>query len=86
MSSLPSSNCALYRDVKDALYQAPGIADRCLLTGMLVQRLSLPCLTLLCRLFGDQLEIDFWTVAVYYLSREQARMRDPTYKVHAFSY
>lgn len=41
ISSLPSSHCALYRDVKDALYQAPGIADRCLLIGMLVQQSSL---------------------------------------------
>ena len=40
-----------------------------------------PCLTMLYRLFGDQVEIDFWTVAVYYLSREQARMKDPSYKV-----
>ena len=33
------------------------------------------------RLFGDQIEIDFWSVATYYLCREQARMKDPTYKV-----
>ena len=44
-----------------------------------------PCLTMWYRLFGDQVEIDFWTVAVYYLSREQARMKDPSYKVCTWS-
>ncbi|XP_065883318.1 WD repeat-containing protein 11-like isoform X2 [Dysidea avara] len=52
-------------DMKDHLYNAPfGIPQRCLLTAML---------------FGDTVEIDFWTVALHCLSREQARMKDPNY-------
>ena len=33
------------------------------------------------RLFGDAIEIDFWTVALHYLCREQTRMKDPNYVV-----
>ena len=76
--------CALYRDIKDSLYQAPGVAERCLLTGMsviMIELSSFECVY--CRLFGDQMEIDFWMVAAYYLSREQARMKDPSYKVRS---
>ncbi|XP_070541595.1 WD repeat-containing protein 11-like isoform X2 [Ptychodera flava] len=42
-----------------------GVAHRCLLTA---------------RLFGDEAEVDFWTVAMYYLKIEQARLGCPAHK------
>lgn len=39
-------------------------------------------------LYGDQRELDFWTVALYYILREKNRLEDPRYLVptslHAF--
>lgn len=44
-----------------------GTAERCLLTA---------------GLYGDQREVAFWTVALYYLLREKNRRQDPLYSVH----
>ncbi|XP_077868471.1 WD repeat-containing protein 11 [Saccoglossus kowalevskii] len=47
-------------DVKHFLPYCPnGISQRCLLTA---------------RLFGDEAEVNFWTVALYYLRSEQSRL------------
>ena len=32
-------------------------------------------------LFGDDQEVAFWTVALYYMLREKNRLQDPRYKV-----
>ena len=32
-------------------------------------------------LFGDEQEVSFWTVALFYLLRERNRLQDPRYKV-----
>jgi hypothetical protein len=34
------------------------------------------------RLYGDQRELDFWSVAQYYLLREKCRLADPRYQVN----
>ena len=34
------------------------------------------------RLYGDQRELDFWSVAQYYLLREKYRLADPRYQVN----
>lgn len=37
------------------------------------------------RLCGDQCEVEFWSVALYYLLREKNRMKDPRYNVYMTS-
>ncbi len=32
-------------------------------------------------LYGDEHEVEFWTVALYYLLREKNRQQDPRYQV-----
>lgn len=34
-------------------------------------------------LFGDHSEVEFWSLAVYYLLREKHRVSDPRYSVSA---
>lgn len=34
-------------------------------------------------LYGDEREVDFWTVALYYMLREKNRLLDPRYSVSA---
>ena len=36
---------------------------------------------LLCSLYGDEQEVAFWTVALYYMLREKNRLQDPRYRV-----
>ena len=40
-----------------------------------------PLLTFVHSLFGDEQEVAFWTVALYYMLREKNRLQDPRYKV-----
>ena len=55
------------QDVKSFLPICPyGTAQRCLVTA---------------RLFGDESEVDFWTVALFYLKSEKTRLTCPLHKV-----
>ena len=40
-----------------------------------------PLLIFVHSLFGDEQEVAFWTVALYYMLREKNRLQDPRYKV-----
>ncbi|XP_072042557.1 WD repeat-containing protein 11-like isoform X2 [Amphiura filiformis] len=56
------------QDVKSFLPVCPyGTAQRCLVTA---------------RLFGDESEVDFWTVTLFYLKSEKMRLTCPAHKEH----
>ena len=48
---------------------------------VLQEPLTLYTHTHTCSLFGDEQEVAFWTVALFYMLREKSRLDDPRYKV-----
>lgn len=60
--------------IQDQLYQMDGTALCLLSTEGAMMGVAERCL-LLARLFGEQFDVDFWTIALYYLRVAQAVQR-----------